>query len=206
MDWTIVLVGSVLAVMVALVLLLVCVIWRFERERRRIEGDEPRVPGPAWYPPSSTSIALGPARKVSQTHLGIEVPLGRMRRGAPIRLRNRGAPVRLRNRGAPVRMRNRVDPLWADRGWRREANAIVGHWVAGRRRYRGRIETPFRGGFQAYIWDPPLRKIATHPHRFCFQRSGAGGRYRVHFRRTPSSLDHTIASIEQVLREATGTT
>lgn len=186
MDLVWVVLALALMAIVGLVIALAYMIRYVAGDKRRTEGDGPRAEDSLRYPPSTT-IVLGPTRRVSSRDLGLDVPLGKLRRGAP------------------VRVQRHVDPLWAESGWRKEGKAIAGDYVAGRRRFRGRIETPHRGAFMAYIWDPPIGDLARHPHRVCFQPTGVQGRYRVHFRTTPSSYDHAIASIEQVLREATGT-
>lgn len=109
-------------------------------------------------------------------------------------------------RGEPLMVRPRPAPLWAEKGWQKEGNTYHGHFRANGRSWRGRIEVPYPGGYTVYIWDPPIPELEAinHPHRPCFMdkaREGSSERYRVHFRSTPSSLDHAIANIEQILQE-----
>ncbi|MCS7222652.1 MAG: hypothetical protein RML36_07890 [Anaerolineae bacterium] len=110
-------------------------------------------------------------------------------------------------RGEPLVVRPRPAPLWAEKGWRREGNAYHGYFRANGWSWRGRVEVPYPGGYTVYIWDPPIGnlKAMNHPHHPCFMdktREGFSDRYRVHFHTTPSSLDHIITNIEQILREA----
>jgi hypothetical protein len=65
------------------------------------------------------------------------------------------------------------------------------------------IQEPYPGGYRAHIWDPPLGALDGHPHRPCFMNPTSEGRYDVHFRSAPTSLDHAITNIEQILREVT---
>jgi len=114
-----------------------------------------------------------------------------------------GSPVR---RGPPLVIPSRQDPLWVEKGWRRNGrNQCTGHYHAAGRQWRGLIEVPYPGSYQAYIWDPPLDALWQRTdHGPCFQPDGGGGRYRVHFRHMPASLDHAIIAIEAVLGEAFG--
>lgn len=145
--------------------------------------------GSAVWPVSSTishmAITLGPPRPVRVRGLGLD-------------------PVRTWRRGATLVLHRHQEPFWAEKGWRREGAAYVGDYLAGARRWRGRVETPYPGAYQAYIWNPPLRELKGNPHRPCFQANGGNGRFEVHFREAPSSLSHAISSIETVLREALG--
>jgi len=91
--------------------------------------------------------------------------------------------------------------LWVEKGWRRTHNGYQGHFEALGRRWRGEILVPYPGGYEAYIWEPPLQELSDHPHRPCFFARGAD-RYNVHFRAMPTSVDHAITNIETILREA----
>ena len=94
--------------------------------------------------------------------------------------------------------------LWAEKGWGRQGKSYAGQWVAAGRRWRGRIDEPYPGGYAAYIWHPPLDALEHHPHRPCFQSAGGGGRYSVHFYPMPQSVDHLITNVETVLSDALG--
>lgn len=108
-------------------------------------------------------------------------------------------------KGLPLVISRREDPLWQAKGWRRNGRGYEGHYRAGRYQWRGLIQEPYSGSFYAYIWYPPLAELSRRTsHRPCFNASGADGRFKVHFHTMPSSLDHSIASIEAVLAEAMG--
>ena len=107
-------------------------------------------------------------------------------------------------RGEPLVIRPHPDPLWVEKGWRQEGNTYYGQFRANGRSWRGMIQVPYPGGYQAYIWDPPLQALDGHPHRPCFMDPRPDGRYQVHFRSAPTSVDHAIANIEQILQEAVG--
>lgn len=184
MSWTHLLAAVASVAAVGLVILLIGNRRGNSPGIRRAEVQRSRVGDSIRHTVRPVTIDLGPARSVSQASLGLSVPVGRIRRGSPLNVHRRS------------------DPLWTERGWRKQGNAYVGHWMVAGRRWRGRIDIPYPGGFQALIWDPPLRELLFHRHRPCFQSSGVRGRYRVHFSSMPSSVDHAIANIEQILREA----
>lgn len=113
--------------------------------------------------------------------------------------------VTLIRRGLPLVMPRREDPLWSEKGWRRTSQGFEGFYRAGGRQWRGLIVSPYPGSFEAYIWHPPLADLERRTsHRYCFQGSGVGGRYKVHFSAMPVSLDHAIAAVEAVLSQAVG--
>ena len=107
-------------------------------------------------------------------------------------------------RGAPLRVPAHAEGLWAEKGWQHIGRDYVGQWVAGGRRWPGRIEQSYPGGFGAYIWHPPLDALEHHPHRPCFRPCGPDGQHEIHFRATPQSVDHLITNVEVVLSEAVG--
>jgi hypothetical protein len=107
-------------------------------------------------------------------------------------------------RGAPLTIPARHDPLWKEKGWRREGDSYHGSYRVGDRSWLGRIDIPYPGGFTAYIWDPPLGALANHPKRLCFMNGTANGRFLVHFHEMPANLDHAINNIETILAEALG--
>jgi len=110
-----------------------------------------------------------------------------------------GEPIR---KGAPLVVPRRHDPLWVETGWRRNGKEYQGYFRAAGRRWRGLIREPYPGGYQAYIWHPPMRALRGRPHEPCFRRDGRDGRYSVHFRRMPASVDHAIVNVEEVLADA----
>ena len=150
----------------------------FRLEEAPVQAEPIRVP-----PSSGRSIHFGSSRTIQLT------------------AESQRALIR---RGPPLSITHRTKALWEEKDWRRQGRAYVGQYRANGRRWRGRIEVPYPGGYDAYIWDPPLRELSNHPHRPCFRPNGLGGRYSVHFARTPFSLDHAITNVETVLREATG--
>lgn len=108
-------------------------------------------------------------------------------------------------RGARLVVPPTATPLWTVKGWQRapDGNGYTGSYVAAGRTWPGRIQEPYPGGFQAYIWYPPMADIRSRTsHGACFSSNGESGRYHVHFHTTPSSLDHAITSIERVLQQA----
>jgi len=108
-------------------------------------------------------------------------------------------------KGLPLVIPHREDPLWQAKGWRRNGRGYEGHYRAGRYQWCGLIQEPYPGSFTAYIWNPPLAELSRRTsHRPCFNTSGTDGRFKGHFHTMPSSLDHSIASIEAVLAEAMG--
>ncbi len=139
------------------------------------------IPAPQRAPAASArSIWLGPLQRVK---LALHLPF--IRQGAPLRM--------------PPK------PLWFEKGWRQAADAhqYTGQYKAGGHTWRGLIQQPYPGGYTAYIWDPPLKKIRRNTsHGPCFMPNDETGRYQVHFHTAPSSLDHAITSIERVLTEA----
>ncbi len=135
--------------------------------------------------PAPTHVQLGPPRPIK---LDANTPFGTPRY----------------RRGAPLVIPDRADPLWKEKGWQRQGNTYYGRYRVNGRSWRGMIQEPYPGGYKAYIWNPPLRELEerNHPHRPCFMHPH-DGRYEVHFASTPTSLDHVITNIEQILREAT---
>jgi hypothetical protein len=113
-----------------------------------------------------------------------------------------GIPVR---RGQPLIIPSRQDPLWKEKGWQRQGTRYIGYYRAAGQQWPGLIEEPYPGGYQAYIWNPPIRALERTHYRWCFPSNGGGGRHRVHFHHLPTSLDHAITTIEAVLSEALGT-
>jgi hypothetical protein len=107
--------------------------------------------------------------------------------------------------GPPLIIPERHMPLWFEKGWRR-ANGdkeYIGHYGATGRIWRGLILEPYPKGYMAYIWHPPKADIQRNTtHGPCFSPNGENGRYQVFFHSTPSSLDHVITSIEEVLTQA----
>lgn len=98
------------------------------------------------------------------------------------------------------------EPFWLEKGWQqgRVGRQHTGYYEANRRRWRGMINQPYTGRFDAYIWEPPITELSRNTaHRACFSPNGETGRYQVHFHTMPSSLDHALAQIEHVLKEAT---
>ncbi|MFQ5859206.1 MAG: hypothetical protein ACE5LU_26700 [Anaerolineae bacterium] len=196
--------------------------WLVRRVGRRRLQARPTRPGP---------VALGPPRRVevhartsepAQTraepvpHHHVEVDMRTSRPtqlhvalGPPRRTRVdlppslKGTPL---GRGMPLIIPKRRDPLWVEKGWQRNGNhEYTGFYRAAGRQWRGLIREPYPGGFEAYIWDPPLPDLERRTHHHpCFRDRSADGRYKIHFHRAPTSLDHAIASVEAVLGEALG--
>jgi len=135
--------------------------------------------------PAPPRIVLGPPRIVKAA--GLELP-------------PTATPLR---RGPPLVLPARADPLWTEKGWRRNGTDYAGCYRAGGQRWQGLIREPYPGAFDAYIWHPPLAELNRRTsHAPCFQSNGGDGCYKVHFYDMPGSLDHAIVSIEAVLAEA----
>ena len=108
-------------------------------------------------------------------------------------------------RGARVVIPLTPTPLWTVKGWQRatNGNSYTGVYAAAGATWRGLVQEPYPGGYQAYIWNPPIADIRNRTsHGPCFTSNGESGRYLVHFHTTPSSLDHAITCIERVLQQA----
>jgi|WetSurMetagenome_2_1015567.scaffolds.fasta_scaffold63826_4 hypothetical protein len=109
----------------------------------------------------------------------------------------------LLRRGAPIFPWHHTEPQWIERGWQRSGNSYFGHYHAAGRRWRGMILQPYPGGYEAYIWRPPLGELERNTnHRPCFVRPQADGRFMIHFWEMPASLDHAVKCVEDVLKEA----
>lgn len=154
------------------------------------------------------TVVLGPPRPIVQAPargqpLQLPVVLGSPR---PIVLAPGQAPaLQPVRRGLPLVIPRREDPLWHEKGWRRNGRGYEGSYQAGAYRWRGLIQEPYPGSFAAYIWNPPLAELGRRTsHRPCFNSGGADGRFSIHFHSMPVSIDHSIASIEAVLRDAMG--
>lgn len=107
--------------------------------------------------------------------------------------------------GPPVLIPQLHKPLWFEKGWRRarDGKEYKGHFFAAGRTWRGLILEPYPRGFTAYIWHPPKSDIHRNTsHGPCFSPNGETGRHEILFHSTPTSLDHVITSIEEVLAQA----
>jgi hypothetical protein len=107
--------------------------------------------------------------------------------------------------GPPLVIPQTPKPLWFEKGWRQAPNAkeYQGFYTAAGRKWRGLIVEPYPKGFTAYIWHPPKADIQRNTsHGSCFSANGETGRFHIHFHTMPSSLDHAITSIEEVLAHA----
>lgn len=124
--------------------------------------------------------------------------------GQPQRLHFRFAWPLIR-RGRPLLIPKTEKPFWFEKGWRSSADGkqYSGSYTAHGHTWRGLIRIPYSGGYEAYIWHPPLSQLQRHTgHGPCFMPNGESGRYVIHFREIPRSLDHAISNIETVLQEA----
>jgi len=106
----------------------------------------------------------------------------------------------------PLARRTESSSYWYDKGWVRKGDCLYGHYNAGGRRYRGKIE--LRNStvrpFKFYVYDPP-GSFLTGPHSACFHRQGkecGRRRYWMHMRREPRDLGSGIAYIESELAKA----
>jgi len=174
------------------------------RRRPKPAADQPRQEGadpeaepffaaviqPPPVLPLSSPLVLGPARSVRldpALRQAVREPRSRIHRGRPLTL--------------PLSTR----PLWQEKGWRRTGNGVEGNFRWGNRAWRGFLQEPYPGRYQAFIWDPPMDAIGRNTaHRACFQNKQRDGRYQVHYHTAPCSLDHAICTIEDVLGEALG--
>ena len=148
-----------------------------------------REPAPEPGQSSRPAVILGPPRRVTLAP-GQVLPVPAPR------------PV---HRGLPLVIPRREDPLWQEKGWRRNGRGYEGFFRAGRYRWRGAISEPYPGSFAAYIWHPPLTELGRRTsHRPCFSLSGADGRFKIHFHTAPANIDHAIGSVEAVLAQAMG--
>jgi len=108
-------------------------------------------------------------------------------------------------RGARLVVPPTPTPLWTVKGWQRmpDINEYRGSYAAAGRTWPGVVREPYPGGFQTFIWHPPMADIRSRTsHGACFSSNGESGRYQIHFHTTPSSLDHAITGIERVLQQA----
>lgn len=108
-------------------------------------------------------------------------------------------------RGPPILIPKAEKPFWFEKGWRTSADGkqYVGLYTAVGRTWRGLIQEPYPGGYEAYIWHPPLAQIKRNTsHGPCFMANGETGRFQIYFHATPTCLDHAIDSVERVLTEA----
>lgn len=124
-----------------------------------------------------------------------------------------GPPQRLKllsrlpffRQGPPIVVPEPLKPLWFTKGWRQasDGKSYSGSYTVEGRKWRGMIQEPYRHGFTAYIWNPPISEIRRNTsHGPCFMPNGESGRYHVYFHNAPKSLDHAITSIETVLAQA----
>jgi len=173
---------------------LIAIVIRRRRERRSRATLAATQPVPADPPPATTAsprpaVVLGPPRRVTLAP-GQALP-------APV---PRAIP-----RGLPLVIPRREDPLWQEKGWRRNGRGYEGFFRAGRYRWRGMINEPYPGSFDAYIWNPPLAELGNRTsHRPCFSLAGADGRFKIHFHTMPANIDHAVGSVEAVLAQAMG--
>lgn len=96
-------------------------------------------------------------------------------------------------------------PLWVEKGWQKGSDGrhYTGNYEAYNQTWRGTIHQPYPGRFEAFIWNPPITELTRYTtHGACFSPKGEGGRYQIHFHTLPSSLDHAISKIEEVLSQA----
>lgn len=169
--------------------------WGQRRGRRPTQhGRQDRpAPQPAAVHPQTQqqrTVVLGPPRQI---------------RLDPSQVRPTPAANASIRKGLPLTIPVRCDPLWKEKGWRRNGAGYEGFYRAAGRAWRGLIQEPYPGCYQAFIWDPPLAQLHQRTHHGpCFQNGRNDGRYQVHYHTMPQSLDHAITSIEDVLAEAFG--
>ena len=114
------------------------------------------------------------------------------------------APVVRRHPTVVVKAPVSRDPLWQEKGWRRDGDGWYGEFQAAGRRWPGKIEAPYKGCYQTWMANPPLQELEGHEHRPCFQRTSTTPEnwYFVHYHTMPRSLDHAITTVEAVLDDA----
>ena len=95
-----------------------------------------------------------------------------------------------------------VDPYWTEMNWEPDGNRLRGWYRTQFGSFRGDVENwqSREPGF--HIENPPSA-LRQHPHWACFRPCG-NGRYWVHFRDLPRSIDRGIIEIESVLTQALG--
>ena len=209
-----------IAAAVALAVVIVARVRRRRERRTRAAGGllqaESQEPATVTGQSSQPRVVLGPSRPIAQ------VP-GQATGTAPVRGQPLQLPVVLSSprpivlapgqapaprpvrRGLPLVIPRQEDPLWQEKGWRRNGRGYEGSYRAGRHRWRGLITEPYQGSFDAYIWDPPLAELGRRTsHRPCFSLSGMDGRFKIHYHTMPAHVDHAIASVEAVLGQAMG--
>jgi hypothetical protein len=94
---------------------------------------------------------------------------------------------------------------WDERGWTKQTAAgqenYEGYFLAGARKFRGRITSSDRGrNISIYIHDPP-HEIKEHPRGGCFQLVSDGW-FRLHWSRPARNVDDAILYMEKVLDES----
>jgi|WetSurMetagenome_2_1015567.scaffolds.fasta_scaffold128933_2 hypothetical protein len=188
-----VIIGSAAWVVVALI------VRRWSQAQRRRQELRPRLAIPARQGvDAETPPLVGPGYRVRcvgvrQTSMAAAAAPAK----APEQVVRRHPPIVVK---APVSR----DPLWREKGWRPDGNGWCGEFQAGGRRWQGKIEMPYRGYYQTWLANPPLRELEGHEHRPCFQRTGTTPEnwYFVHYHTMPKSLDHAITTVEAVLDDA----
>lgn len=103
----------------------------------------------------------------------------------------------------PQPVQREILPLYQEKGWQKDGRTYRGFFRAHGRRYPGEIHEPHPGLYQVYISNPPVQQLKRHPHGPCFMPQG-GGQFKVHLDHTPRDVDHVIASVETILKEALG--
>ncbi len=163
---------------------------RGSAQRDRQDGAMPQ-PAPA-HPqvPQRCTVVLGPPRQI---------------RLDPSQIRPTPAPGIPIREGPPLTSPARCEPLWKEKGWRRNGTGYEGFYRTAGRAWRGLIQEPYPKRYRAFIWNPPLAQLSQRTrHAPCFQNGQSDGRYEVHYHTAPESLDHAISAIEDVLAEAFG--
>lgn len=109
-----------------------------------------------------------------------------------------GPPIPGAQRSVVVSRRGR--PLFEERGWVLRRGTLVGKFVTPQGLFPGRIEGAL-GAQPVYLVERPAPAVLDGPHGPCF-RPVSNGVYRVHWNRSPPSLDAGIAAIEGLFTES----
>jgi len=121
----------------------------------------------------------------------------------PARIKQRYQSSSYMRAGVPLRLPTKEAPIWQQKGWAKRGNEYRGSFTAQAQSWTGIITVPFSGMYKAYIQNPPTYKLADTMYQHCFSGSSDYPGYdSIHFHYTPRTLEHAIATVENVLHYA----
>ena len=90
-------------------------------------------------------------------------------------------------------------PLWECRKWLKRGNFFTGYYRTRFGSWRGEIQN-LPSGILVWVFNPPEEVFSGH-FAPCFAFQG-DGKYEVHFRIKPISVDVAIVGVEQAIKES----